>query len=1042
MKKYVLLSFYLISALAFSNNEIELEQSIITNKNSAYSGSVTQNEKKNIVLVTKSDIEKKNYKDLESIFKDSPVTSVVYTEAGPLVVLRGSGQKTAMRVKVLLDGNSINTVDDSMGVIPFNSIPVSSIEKIEIIPGGGITLYGSGSSSGVINIITNSSKTNNFGNLSLTASSFNTYNVTLTKGIKLGDRIFLNLGIEGQKGKGYRDEDESEKLNLLTGIEFKLNEKNRLRLSGSRFFENADTTDELDLISLSKNRRGAGDSDIDVKSRRYSYSIDYEYKAKPNLTFTTSYNQSKYKRDINQFNRPYLTFLPSEWIEDLYGVPDGYSADMVIKNANNNLKGNIEEEIKNGKFKTDYSYNDGKGNLTFGYDYSDHRLKRFMDIKTEPFDPQEKTFLFLRKQEDRVINEEILKQHPENLMNFYTNVLSMFFMGNGDEYGLDDAKTSKRAMDILYRNTTSEEEKRKYEAGDPYPFGWDTIKNNLWKVVYELSEEDISKYTKNGNNYILDGEGNKVYLKNEKMKDIAKLISPNYFDSTFSMSPITTATVDVKKKNHSFYIFNNYKLTDRLEINAGLRYEKAIYNGERRTRTEQIIRGNADKGSTKSMIDMYTALSDVEYYKREQGQKHNWGDNDTSKEKLKELKEKGYTTIVMSELSRKDKRKEENFGGEIGFNYRFNDTDTVYAKYERAFNTPLPTQLTNKTFDPRTKIKVYWESNLKTEKIDNFELGIRGTINNNITYSLAGFVSDTKNEILSIVKDGSSHMLREWRFINIDRTRRMGLEFQSQQVFDKLTLKQSITYVDPKILSNDYERQVLQIGKDRAEDLYRNLRASDANYSVKYSFWKNGVPEAERDRLVDGANKILDNLYEGRITKDESKKQLQDLINTSPYKDKYNNDNYLKNYGLLSDKELKRRAELKKEIYEQFDNEVRRTADGSYLKKGDKIPLSPKLKATLSADYQFTEKLKLGANATYIGRYLTAEPGKGYEIVTTNVPSHWVADVYGTYNITEDFSVKFGLNNIFNHKYYLRQDSRTATPAPGRTWNLGVNYRF
>jgi len=38
---------------------------------------------------------------------------------------------------------------------------------------------------------------------------------------------------------------------------------------------------------------------------------------------------------------------------------------LVIKNANNNLKGNIEEEIKNGKFKTDYSYNDGKGNLTF-----------------------------------------------------------------------------------------------------------------------------------------------------------------------------------------------------------------------------------------------------------------------------------------------------------------------------------------------------------------------------------------------------------------------------------------------------------------------------------------------------------------------------------------------------------------------------------------------------------------------------------------------------------------------------------------------------
>ena len=49
-------------------------------------------------------------------------------------------------------------------------------------------------------------------------------------------------------------------------------------------------------------------------------------------------------------------------------------------------------------------------------------------------------------------------------------------------------------------------------------------------------------------------------------------------------------------------------------------------------------------------------------------------------------------------------------------------------------------------------MKVYWESNLKTEKIDNVELGIRGMLTPNVTYSLAGFISDTQNEILSIVK--------------------------------------------------------------------------------------------------------------------------------------------------------------------------------------------------------------------------------------------------------------------------------------------------
>lgn len=35
----------------------------------------------------------------------------------------------------------------------------------------------------------------------------------------------------------------------------------------------------------------------------------------------------------------------------------------------------------------------------------------------------------------------------------------------------------------------------------------------------------------------------------------------------------------------------------------------------------------------------------------------------------------------MTDLTRREKK--ENLGGEIGLNYRFNDTDTVYLKYER-----------------------------------------------------------------------------------------------------------------------------------------------------------------------------------------------------------------------------------------------------------------------------------------------------------------------------------------------------------------------
>src|SRR3712207_9309622 len=91
----------------------------------------------------------------------------------------------------------------------------------------------------------------------------------------------------------------------------------------------------------------------------------------------------------------------------------------------------------------------------------------------------------------------------------------------------------------------------------------------------------------------------------------------------------------------------------------------------------------------------------------------------------------------------------------------------------------------NKTFDPIHKVRVYWESNIQTEKMNNFEIGFRGMLDKNITFSAAAFLSDTYDEIVSVVKDGNSHDRREWRFVNIDKTRRMGIELQSEQSFER-----------------------------------------------------------------------------------------------------------------------------------------------------------------------------------------------------------------------------------------------------------------
>ena len=60
------------------------------------------------------------------------------------------------------------------------------------------------------------------------------------------------------------------------------------------------------------------------------------------------------------------------------------------------------------------------------------------------------------------------------------------------------------------------------------------------------------------------------------------------------------------------------------------------------------------------------------------------------------------------------------------------------------------------------------------------------------------FTQNPKNEI-SYLGDPHSAAGAWWRYYNIDETRRMGAELQLSQIFDKLLLKQSLSYIDARI---------------------------------------------------------------------------------------------------------------------------------------------------------------------------------------------------------------------------------------------------
>ena len=71
---------------------------------------------------------------------------------GGNLVMRGFGERSG--TVFLVDGVRVNDAGDATGPFLWNSIPLDSIERIEVIRGGASTIYGEGAISGVINVIT------------------------------------------------------------------------------------------------------------------------------------------------------------------------------------------------------------------------------------------------------------------------------------------------------------------------------------------------------------------------------------------------------------------------------------------------------------------------------------------------------------------------------------------------------------------------------------------------------------------------------------------------------------------------------------------------------------------------------------------------------------------------------------------------------------------------------------------------------------------------------------------------------------------------
>lgn len=116
------------------------------------------------------------------------------------IYLRGANPKYTL---IMINGIPVNDVSYISSIFDINLIPVSSIQRIEILKGSFATLYGSGAAAGVINIITKKSGSDAFNpRVGLSTGSFNTMKAQYGMRGRF-DNIDYNIQLQNIDSKGF-----------------------------------------------------------------------------------------------------------------------------------------------------------------------------------------------------------------------------------------------------------------------------------------------------------------------------------------------------------------------------------------------------------------------------------------------------------------------------------------------------------------------------------------------------------------------------------------------------------------------------------------------------------------------------------------------------------------------------------------------------------------------------------------------------------------------------------------------------------------------
>ncbi|MBU1061441.1 MAG: TonB-dependent receptor, partial [Candidatus Omnitrophica bacterium] len=214
----------------------------------------------NISIISKEDIESSGITEITEILDLLPSVDILeYGSTGSSRSIHTRGT-SSNHVLTLIDGRTVNTPRD--GVTDFNQIPLSNIERIEVLRGPASSIYGADAVGGVINIITKTGKEKMRTELNNKFGSFNTKLSSLSHGSKIKDIDYM-VNYEYLASHGHRDNADYLSHNVNTKFGYELNTDNRVSMSSGFYNSEAGSPGLISNIDLD-NRQEAFKKYIDL----------------------------------------------------------------------------------------------------------------------------------------------------------------------------------------------------------------------------------------------------------------------------------------------------------------------------------------------------------------------------------------------------------------------------------------------------------------------------------------------------------------------------------------------------------------------------------------------------------------------------------------------------------------------------------------------------------------------------------------------------------------------------------------------------------